>query len=71
MLHNEQLVDVKWNLKYVLQTQKHKQINIPVISLQLLIADVKGDVKSEYFNMTLDEFQSFKSEIQKVVGVLK
>ena len=42
-----------------------------MISVQFLIADVKGDIRSEYFNMTLGEFQSFKGEIQKIIAVLK
>ena len=71
VIHNEQLVDVKWNLKYILQTREHKQVNVPLINLQLLIADINGDIRTEYFNMTLAEFQGFKGEIQKIAEILK
>ena len=57
VLHNEQLIDVKWSLKYVLQTGQYKEVNVPIVDLQLRIADVDGEVRTEQLNMTLAEFQ--------------
>lgn len=57
VINREQLIDVKWNIQYVLQTNKFKYVNIPMVSIQLKIVDLQGDIRTEAFNMSLEEFQ--------------
>ena len=51
------MIDVKWSVKYVLQTSQFKEINVPIVSVQLVIADANGEIRTELVNMTLAEFQ--------------
>ncbi len=71
MLHNSQLLAVSPQVKYLLSNLSQKTLNLPVISLQLTIADINGNLKTEHLNMTLTEFQAFKEEIKRMTEVLK
>jgi len=71
VLHGDQLIDMKYSVKYILQNSAQKQINVPLISLELKISDINGEIRTEFLNMTLAEFHKFKSEIKKMTEVLK
>ncbi|XP_064609054.1 COMM domain-containing protein 6-like [Liolophura sinensis] len=71
LLNVGQLVDMKWKLGVAMSSDCCRNLNVPYVTITLVIADTSGKQLTNTIEMSVTEFQKFSNQMKEIGSVLE